>query len=403
MIKELYKQTVNELSLNVTQSKIDAVMKKKITKSGCRVYHEGLIGIAGTLGEPTDATWAEARNNLNRKIAYAFEPEKNKKRIRDLREITISDDVFVLEMEDLLENLRRQHPDFIFSNKIKLIETEIVLSNDAGLDYCNRDRDIIVALLVKHVDSLNIFDTMIVSQSRSLDKDKILKEAGDILQAFNKEAVIPKQEKMTVVIQQSVLLTKVIESLNGESIGLGTSLFCNKVGTKAFNDRFNVYQDSTAENHHVTFFDMEGIVNAEDKSLLIERGTIIKPYTDKKQAAAFGFSETGAAGGSYDDVPTLGYANLSIMPGDLSLKELLNGEQGIAVVMASGGDYTAEGNYASPVQMAYMTDGEHLLGKLPELSISGSLYEIFGDDFIGLSKDKALMGERALVIRMKVN
>ncbi len=402
MIKELFQQTIMETALNVSQSRIDAVMKKKITKSGCRIYKDGLIGIAGTLGEPKDTTWAEAEGNLSKEISYPFEPEKNNKRTRDLRTLTLSESDFVKEIENLLHILRKEYPDFIFSNKTKLIESEISLSNDTGLDYINYDRSIEIGLLVKHVDSVSIFDTAIVYSSRSFEVGKILEEARQVLEGFKKEAILPQQETMPVIIHQSGLLSKVTESLNGETVGLGTSLFCDKMGTKAFHEGFNVFQDSTEEKQHVPFFDMEGVVNPDDRVLLIYKGVILKAYTDKKQATTFSFPATGSASGGYDDVPSLGYADLSITPGEKTLKELLQGEYGIMVIMASGGDYSNEGDFASPVQMAYLTDGEQLLGRLPEVNISGNIYDIFGKDFVGVSKDKPLMGERTLVVRMKV-
>lgn len=402
MIKELFQQTIIETALNVSQSRIDAVMKKKITKSGCRIYKDGLIGIAGTLGEPKNSTWAEAEANLSKEISYPFEPEKNKKRIRDLRTLILSETDFVKEMEDLLHILRQEYPDFIFSNKTKLIESEISLRNDKGLDYINYDRSIEIGLLVKHVDSVSIFDTAIVYLSRSFEMDKILEEARQVLEGFKKEVTLPQQESMPVVIHQNGLLSKVIESLNGETVGLGTSLFCDKMGTKAFHESFNVFKDSTEEKQHIPFFDMEGVVNPDDRVLLIDKGVILKAYTDKKQATTFSFPATGSASGGYDDVPSLGYADLSITPGEKTLKELLQGEYGIMVIMASGGDYSNEGDFASPVQMAYLTDGEQLLGRLPEVNISGNIYDIFGKNFIGVSKDKPLMGERTLVVRMKV-
>lgn len=112
---------------------------------------------------------------------------------------------------------------------------------------------------------------------------------------------------------------------------------------------------------------------------------------------------TGSASGDYDDVPSLSNIRLSVVPGSKTLKELVNGVPSILVVMASGGDYTASGDFATPVQMSYLTDGERILGRLPEFYISGNLYDIFGDDFIGMSCDKPFMGERALVVKMNMN
>jgi predicted Zn-dependent protease len=80
-------------------------------------------------------------------------------------------------------------------------------------------------------------------------------------------------------------------------------------------------------------------------------------------------------------------------------------KEGILVTIASGGDFTADGNYASPVQVAYLTDGENLLGRLPELTISGSVFDFFGKNFIGLAADKYFLAgnERLAVTRLKTS
>ncbi|SCG81716.1 hypothetical protein DW1_0095 [Proteiniborus sp. DW1] len=74
----------------------------------------------------------------------------------------------------------------------------------------------------------------------------------------------------------------------------------------------------------------------------------------------------------------------------------------MAVLIASGGDFTAEGVFGTPVQLAFLTDGERLIGRLPELTISGDVYTMFGDDFIGRSEDKAFVGQKALAINLDV-
>lgn len=149
MIKELYKEITNEISLSISQSKIDSIIKKSITTNGCRVYENGYIGVAGSLGKVTDETWAAAKKNLDLKIPYTFELEKNKVRERDLREYTPSAETFVADMDDLLATLRNEYPDFIFSNKIKFIETETSLTNDLGLNYKNYDSCVNLEIIIK--------------------------------------------------------------------------------------------------------------------------------------------------------------------------------------------------------------------------------------------------------------
>lgn len=403
MIKELYKVTVNETELNISLSKIDAVMKKVITKSGCRVYKDGYIGIAGTLGAATPDTWAEAEANLDKKIPYPFKSEKNKRRIRDLRILQMDDVEFIKEMEALLKELNKEFPEFIYSHKITLKETEFALNNDAGLDYINYDKTIEIVILAKHKDSIHLMDTAVFRVGREYNKEEILREARELLGSFTKEVPLPEVDRLPVIMDDQMLIRKLIDSLHGEAVKVGTSLFYDKFDKKIFNDNFTLIQNHSDDQFHRAFFDMEGVVNPNDQVKLIEDGCIKSSFTDKKTATKYSLPATGSASGEYDDAPQLRIANLSMPSGNKNLKELLNGELGIFVLMASGGDYTDDGNFASPVQIAYLTDGEHLLGKLPEFTITSNIFKQYGEDFIGVSSDKRFTGYPSLVIRMKVN
>ena len=147
---------------------------------------------------------------------------------------------------------------------------------------------------------------------------------------------------------------------------------------------------------------MEGTVSEDDRVNLIDQGVIKYAYTDKKNAAAFSLPLTGAAGGKYDDVPGLNSPSLRIANTNKSLKELLGGQLAVLAKITSGGDYTNSGDYATPVQDAYLTDGERILGRLPELTVTSNIFDMFGKDYIGCSNDKPFMSSPALVMKMKV-
>lgn len=51
--------------------------------------------------------------------------------------------------------------------------------------------------------------------------------------------------------------------------------------------------------------------------------------------------------------------------------------------MASGGDATPDGHFATPVQMAYLMEDGELVGRLPDLNVSGSFYDMLGKDYLG--------------------
>ncbi|QSX04743.1 hypothetical protein JYG23_08480 [Sedimentibacter sp. zth1] len=403
MIKELYQVITCETALNVTQSKVDSIRNKNIKKSGCRVYDNGFIGVAGTLGEPTEETWKEAINNLSLKIPYEFEPEKDKKRSRDLRNTDLDQAKFIEKSEYILKNLREEFKEFIFFNKIKFNEVTSILKNDCGLEYINKDSFVTLELIYKHVDSVNVFDSGILYEGRELDVDKILSDSRNQLKAFNKQVDLPSEEKMPVIVQFQQVAGKFYEALNGESIGTKTSMFNSKIGEKVFSDDFTLFVDRTDDNICTPFFDKEGSVLAGDKFNLIENGKILTGFSDKKNSKKYNIKNTAAAGGDYDDVPIISAVNMSVIPSDKTLKEMVENKKAVLVILMSGGDCTNEGNFASPVQMSFLLENGQIVGKLPEFNISASIYKAFNEDFIGISKDKPLCGQRALVVNMNIS
>lgn len=403
MIKELYTEMIREVSLNVSQSKIESVMKKTIKKSGCRVYEDGYIGIAGVLGDATQETWDRAIENLALKIAYPYQPEKDKQRKRDLRQNILTSDEFVGEMEIVLETLRTEFPQFIFSNNVSMSESEITLSNDAGLEYQNIDYVIVISLIVKHVDSVNVFDSAVFTVTRNYSREVFLDDARKQLSAYENLVELPQGKEIPIIATQNEFLHKFYEALNGEGIGLKTSMFSKKMNTKVFADNFNLYIDRGENQYHTPFFDTEGTTVESDKFYLIKEGVILSPYTDKKNATLYQFPFTASAGGNYDEKPSLDPGILEIEKGQKTVKEMLNGELGILVVFASGGDCTNEGDFASPVQMAYLTDGEQLIGKVPEFKLSGNIYNMFGANFLGKSNDRPFFNEHLVVVKMNVD
>lgn len=402
-VRESIRLSVRETAVSVSLGRIDSVRTRRIVRSGCRVYADGCLGVAGTLGEATAATWAEAEANLALRIPYPYTPGRDLARARDLRGPALADDAFVRACEGLLEALRRRHPEYLFSNRIALTETETTLANDAGLDLVNRDRSVVVALIIKHRDSVHIFDAGLFRQDRAFDAEALLADARELLDAFGRKAVRPVGEKVLAVLQADLVLGKLEESLNGESVAKGASLFCGRMGERLFSPAFSLVQDRTDEAYHVPFFDMEGVVNPGDRVPLIENGVLLRPYSDRKAAALLGEPSTGAASGAYDETPGLSGTNLSIVPGTRTLAELLGGEPALAVLVASGGDFTPRGDFASPVQLAMRIEDGRLQGRLPDCSVRGNLFELFGDDFVGLSSDRPFMGERALVVRLAVS
>ena len=402
MIRELYRFETIETALNVTQGVIDSVRKKQIVKSGCRVYDNGCIGIAGTLGEATDATWQQAEENLRLGVPYPYAPETNKVRREDRAGGVLDIQEFIARAEQLLDKLRAAFPRIIFSNKIRMTETIVSLTNDAGLDYRFRDVYYLCALLAKDVDSAAVFETVAQYQGRDFNVDAIFTDVSQIMAAHRNTLELPEGKTLPLILESYLFMDPLDQALNGQLFHRGASLFSGKQGQPLFSEDLTFYVDRTADNLASPFFDAEGMTLDGDKLSLIENGVLVRPYADKKTAAEFGCKNTTAAGGSYDDLPQLDAPGEAFAPCGKTLKDMLQGRDAALVIMANGGDCTAEGMWATPVQTAYLYRDGKLLGRLPEFNARGSLFDLLGQGYIGCSADKPFGGTHWLAVEAEI-
>ena len=402
MIKELYRFETTETSLNVTQSQIDSVRRKHIVKSGCRVYDGGCIGIAGTLGEATEETWRQAEANLARKVPYPYAPEQNKTRREDRRQEVLDSREFTARVELLLEKLRAAFPRIIFSNKVNMTETSVTLTNDAGLDYGTLDRLYMVELLAKDVDSAAVFDTAAQYVGRSFDVETVFADAAQILCAHQTPVSLPEGKTLPLIVEPNLFMDPLDQALNGQLFHRNASLLSGKKGQKLFSEDLTFQVDKSADSYTAAFFDAEGSVLPGDQLPLIEHGVLVRPYADKKTASEFGAENTAAAAANYDDLPQLSAPPETFAPSGKTLQELLQGRDAALVVMASGGDCTPDGMLATPVQTAYLYRDGKLLGKLPEFSARGSLFDLLGKNYLGCPADKPFCGMRFVAAEAEI-
>lgn len=408
MIKEKYISRIKEKSINVTQTKIDSIRNKDIEKTGLRVYENRCIGYAGAIGNYEEAELeTRAKDSLKNNISYQYELEENRKKHEDFSTEIISEDELVSEIEELLASLRNEQSDFYFSNKIYLTESEVKLQNDKGLDLYYRDKLFTLELLFKEKSSVNIMDGFVAFQGRKYNRKLALEMINEVCNAYKNKVELPKKEILPVVFPtyETLPIKKLLEDLDGNNFGSGSSLLSDKINKKVFSENFTLYQNSNPVDTFAPFFDAEGVINENYRYNLIQDGMVISPYTDKRTAKKYNLPLTGSAVGEYDSIPTLGEPILTIKESEKTAKELLNGEMGIFVLMASGGDFTPEGNFGTPVQLAFLFDGEKLIGRLPELNVSSNVFDMFGNSFRGVSKNTVspLSNSKYLIMDMKVS
>ncbi|MBP3660758.1 MAG: hypothetical protein J6I89_05160 [Oscillospiraceae bacterium] len=386
MVKELYQIKVREIALNITNGEVDSVRKKNVTKSGCRVYDNGCIGIAGVLGEPTEATWTQAEKALASGVPYPYEPSSGLVRTRTLGQMPDEAEL-ISRIEALLATLKAEFPGFVFSNKVKAIEETVSLKNDLGLCLEDVQCSVGIGIVVKEEASANVFDTFISWEGRTLDTEAALHIGRQILSAHMN--VIPMPEgKLPSLMGSASISGMVGDYLDVQKLKKGASLLSGKECTQIFAESFNLSASMDAESN-LPFFDAEGTTLPNDRLPLIQHGVLLRGIADKKNAAEYGAELTASAFGGYDDVPTLGAHpyGLPVLPTG-TLDEVLNGQDAVFIATASGGDITPAGDFATPVQTAYLCHEGKLVGRLPELNFRGNIFDLLGKDYLGCSSDK---------------
>ncbi len=401
-MREKIVQNVKQTSLSIVQNDIQAIRRKDIKKTGCRVLRNGKIGVAGGLGSISEELlFSRAEKLLGYAIDYPVLPTEKVTSNLDLGSFAISDEDLCQRIEGILRSCKEHHPDFAMSNKVNVTQLSLHMENERGLKLSHRDAYISLSFLLKGEESTGIMDTFFGLVDRKLEDAKVIAAVNEIVTAFKTRVEMPA-ESLPIIIDQGSLTRVFQRDLNGKLVGNKASLFQNQIGTKVFADSFSIRIANNPEETYGPLFDMEGTIVEEPLTWLIKDGVILRPYTDKKTAGKFGFANTGCADGSYDSVPSLGGCNMEITHSGKTLKQLLNGGNGIMVTIASGGDFTPDGQFATPVQVAHLTDGERLLGRLPEFSIKGSVFDFFGRGFVGVSSNKIYTcgNERMAVVEL---
>ncbi|SFB30741.1 metallopeptidase TldD-related protein [Clostridium frigidicarnis] len=392
MLKEKYIENIKETSISIANSNIDAVRLKNDTKTSLRVYKDGIIGVAGAIGKYNeDELEKQAIEGLEQNIPYPYQLSGYRKENVDKRLEIIKEEELVSEVDKFLCELKNNHPEFSFSNKINLKETSTRILNDNVLDLQYADRGITIQLLFKHKNSSSLFDGFIGAEERKYDRNLLLQESEIILNTFNNKVNLPKNKKYPVVFAHYIPVNKLINDLSGKAFGTGSSLFSNKIDEKIFSENFTFHQSLNPQDViNMPFFDAEGVVNNDYRCTLIENGVLKALYTDKKTSTKFNLPLTGSSTSFYDGVPVVSPLNYKIKESNNTLKELIGGDMAIISMMADGGEFTPKGDFATPVQLAFLFDGEKILGRLPEIQFTSNIYDMFGNGFRGVSKDNLL-------------
>ena len=383
MEKEFLTNTRRSVTLNVTGGKIDSFREQEETTGTVRVYDHGCIGVAGCLGAPDEeALTAKAREALELGIPYPcnLEGALEKTDLREEEIIPVA--AFLPTMQAFLDRLGQACPRFALSNKVSLSYRRTEYRNSLGRHLTASGNSLSIELLAQNRGSGNLFDTVLAYEGSRFDADRLLEQFQREYDAFYTPADIAPG-RYPVIIGPNEFFGTFLRQFVAEMYASGASLLSGKMGQKVFSDKLSLRNDmNPATNAGCCFFDEEGCVAPGLRPALIENGVLTGLLTTKKSAEQFGLPNLGTAAAAYDGVPSLGFNQFYTDATAPTLGALAPGKA-VYVMIASGGDMTPEGHFATPVQMAYLMENGKLVGRLPELNISGNFFELLGKDYLG--------------------
>ena len=402
MEKEFLTKTSRSVTLNVTGGKIDSFREQEETTGTVRVYENGCIGVAGCLGTPDEAALEKkAVKALALGIPYPCRLDGALEREEAHDEEIIPVSRFIPTMQRFLDRLGEMCPRFAFSNKISQNDERAEYRNSQGRHLVSSGRSIDISLLAQNRGSGNLFDTGLSYEGNCFDEDGLLAQFKKEYDAFYTPADI-EPGRYPVVMTAYGLFGTFLQHFVAEMYVSGASLLSGKLGQKVFSDNLSLRNDmNPATNPGARFFDEEGCVAPGLRPALIEKGTLTGLLTTKKSAEQFGLPNLGTAAAAYDGVPSRGFNQFYVDPTAQTLRELAPG-RAVYVVMASGGDATPDGHFATPVQMAYLMEDGELVGRLPDLNVSGSFYDMLGKDYLGAVRGGLKPGYLQCAVTMDV-
>lgn len=382
MKKEFLTTKSGSITLNVTAGRIDSYRRKDETQNTVRVYEDGKIGIAGSLGEANpDKLTAEAAEALANGIPYPCALDTNKGELHTGREI-VPQTEFLSSMQRLLDRLAVECPRFAISNKIKLAHFASTYRNSEGADLSASDSYLLLSLIFQNKGAGNLFDCAYGAQTRDYNEDAVVADCKKMHDAFYTPADIEPGEYPVFFIPGDILGT-MLNPFVGELYASGASLLSGKLGQKIAAETFTLCDDRNPETNPGTcFFDDEGQVAPDYRQTLIKDGVLTNVLVSKNSSAMFGLPSAATSSSAYDGVPSVGFNGFYVKPTAESITQLAPGKA-VLIGMASGGDMTPDGHFATPVQLAYLVENGEIVGKLPDIGIAGDFFDLIGKDYLG--------------------
>ena len=404
MQRQIWTDQRQSLMASVTNNRISEMRRVAFTTTAVRVYDGDRVGQASTVGHEADldALTKRATDALAFGIPHPG-PARGKSSASPGAIALVDALEFQQQAQGLLDRLTERFPGFLFSNTIACSQSQSTLSGE-GTEFAHTQQLFQSVLYVRQSGSPSILDSFAFAVGDTWDEDSLIAQLDDSLAPFTVDVGPPVQGDLPVLFHGLMALDLPFSrSLKARDIHQGISMF--RLEHDGFHERFSLV-DSRGPHVFARPFDMEGTQRSTPDLPLIQGGRLLRGVADLRDAARIGVDATGnAEASSSDELPTTTVGHLEIEGTVDSVRELLP-DGGIEVFLSAGGDCTQTGDYGMPVMVGFHLDGEgKRTTRLPPTMLSGNLFRMFGEDFVGATTGPLMPGSfyNGVVTRMRAN
>ena len=395
MNKEYIVRKSSEITLNITDGKIDSFREIDESNATVRVYENGKIGVAGALGE---VDFVELEKSAVEKLAegipyYSTLNAGVKKQIIN-ENLVIEKQKIMPASKRLAKKVATACPKFLVNGKIQQTQVSGSYKNSAQTELAFKNSNLTVFFQVKDKDSSNIADAYYQASVGKYGKsveDKIVADMKVLHDNFFTETITLPDGEYPMILEAYDVFGHILKDFVAEYYVSGGSLFSGKLNGKIFNENLTVSVDRNPKTNRVaSFYDAEGEIAKNYRANIIEKGVLKKVITTKNTAHMFGLPVSKTSSGAYDGVPSIGLPGLAIDHTAPDLKTLLGDKKAIWVAISSGGDITTEGVIGMPVMLAFLVENGEIKGRVNAFNASGNVFEMLGDGMVGVSKKNVM-------------
>jgi len=282
----------------------------------------------------------------------------------------------------LISQVHEYNPDILVDVGFHVRSGHVKIATNKDV-YAERRSQIVSASisgnLVRGEDFLQAY-SYDVARDRAPDYDKILHE---LLQKYRRAE---RQAKITSGSFPVLFLPRAAASavgslfdtvLSGQAVVQKASPLADKVGETLFDQRLTLFEDPTI-GPSACAVDDEGTPTSH--KVLIDQGTVMGFYWDRRWAARAGCESTGNGfrGGLSRPGPDL--VNLCIAPGSTPVNQLIAGmEEGLIVeqVLGAGQSNQLAGEFSVNLDLGYKVEKGEIVGRVKNTMVAGSIFEAF--------------------------